>query len=69
MTTVLSAENTVFGTRSKVLGVIRVFLASGSTIAYTVLIILMAAFKDSIEKDIHNLQYVWRLMMGIGMCI
>ncbi len=42
------------------------FTAIGTAVAYLVLVILLAAFKDRIQQDVRNMDYVWRLLMGLG---
>lgn len=38
----------------------------GAITSSIVYLILITAFKDSIEANINHLQWVWRLLLGIG---
>lgn len=66
MTSTLSAESTPFGSRSKLIMTVFSNIGLGATSSSIVFLILLAAFKDAIEHDIHRLQWVWRLLFGIG---
>jgi hypothetical protein len=67
MSSAISAENNTMGSRAKL--VLTVFSCIGlgvfgSGITY---LILLAAFKGAILDDITKLQWVWRLLFGIGL--
>lgn len=67
MTSSLSAEHNPMGTRAKLILTVFSFIGLGSFSAGIVYIILLAAFKSSIHSNIHHLQWVWRLLFGIGL--
>lgn len=67
MSSAISAEHNTMGSRAKL--VLTVFSCIGlgvfgSGITY---LILLAAFKGAILNDITKLQWVWRLLFGIGL--
>lgn len=67
MTSAISAERNTMGSRAKL--VLAVFSCIGlgvfgSGLTY---LILLAAFKGAILGDINKLQWVWRLLFGIGL--
>lgn len=66
MSSSLSAEKTSLGTRA--VQVLSVFasIGLGAITSSIVYLILLAAFKSSIEHDINHLEWVWRLLLGIG---
>lgn len=53
---------------SRAVNVLTVFAsqAPGNLTAAIVYLILLAAFKSAIESDIYYIQWVWRLLLGIG---
>lgn len=67
MTSSLTAEED-FGWSRPVL-VLAVFSCGGigAMAAAVVYIILLAAFKSSVESNIYHLQWVWRLLLGLGL--
>lgn len=67
MTSSLSAEHNPTGSRAKLVLTIFANLGLGSFAAAIVYLILLAAFKGSIHDDINHLQWVWRLLFGIGL--
>lgn len=66
MTSTLSAEHTVVGTRARLIMIVFSFLNLGTLAAAIVFIVLLAAFKTAIEADIKSLEWVWRLLFGLG---
>lgn len=54
---------------SRAVQVLSVFacIGLGSFTAGIVYIVLLAAFKGSVHASIHHLQWVWRLLLGIGL--
>ncbi|KAJ5094277.1 hypothetical protein N7456_010138 [Penicillium angulare] len=62
----LSAENPPFGSRA--VQVLAVFsnIGLGNMAASIVLLILLKSFESSIGENIHHLEWVWRLLLGIG---
>jgi PHS family inorganic phosphate transporter-like MFS transporter len=66
MSSSLGAEKTPIGSRSKTVLLIFASYGAGSFAANIVFLVLVAAFKNSIEHDVHKIQWVWRLLLGIG---
>jgi PHS family inorganic phosphate transporter-like MFS transporter len=67
MSSSLGIERGPLGTRAKL--VLSIFSNFGlgaftSTIVY---LILLTAFKNTLEKNIKHLEWVWRLLLGIGL--
>lgn len=67
MTSAISAEYNPMGSRARQILTVFSFIGLGSFSAGIVYIILLTAFKDAIASNIHNLQWVWRLLFGIGL--
>ncbi|EXJ77962.1 hypothetical protein A1O3_09121 [Capronia epimyces CBS 606.96] len=67
MTSALSAEGNSFGSRAKLVLLVFANIGLGAMSAGITYVVLLAAFKSSIEKDIYHLQWVWRLLFGIGL--
>jgi PHS family inorganic phosphate transporter-like MFS transporter len=55
------------GSRAKLILTVFACIGLGSFSAGIVYVILLAAFKHSIATNIHHLQWVWRLLFGIGL--
>lgn len=66
MTSTLSAEHTVVGTRGRLIVSVFFALTLGSLTAAIVFAVLLAAFKSSIYDNINHLEWVWRLLLGFG---
>jgi MFS transporter, PHS family, inorganic phosphate transporter len=66
MTSTLSAEHKIMGSRAKLVLVVFAFLALGTLTAAVVYVVLLAAFKSAIEANIVRLEWVWRLLLGLG---
>ncbi|KAJ6095554.1 hypothetical protein N7486_006300 [Penicillium sp. IBT 16267x] len=62
----LAAENSPFGSRA--IQVLTVFsnIGLGNFAASIVFLVLLKAFESSIADNIHHLEWVWRLLFGIG---
>lgn len=67
MSSSLSAEKGIIGSRAKLVLLVFSFIGLGSFSAGIVYVILLAAFKGAIEHDINRLQWVWRLLLGLGL--
>jgi MFS transporter, PHS family, inorganic phosphate transporter len=67
MTSSLSAESPPFGSRAKLIATIFSNIGLGATSSSIVYIILLAAFNSTIKHNIQHLQWVWRLLFGIGL--
>ncbi|KAK5167159.1 uncharacterized protein LTR77_007889 [Saxophila tyrrhenica] len=67
MSSSLSAEHNPMGSRAKLILTVFSFLGLGSVSAGVTYIILLAAFREAIKSNIHHLQWVWRLLFGIGL--
>src|ERR1700744_1261536 len=67
MSSSLSAEKTPLGSRAVL--VLSVFsnIGLGAITSSIVYLILLVAFKESIHQDIRHLEWVWRLLLGIGL--
>ena len=55
-------------TRGSVLAAVFAMQGFGIVFGSLVSLVVIAAFKNSIEEDVFNLDYAWRIMIGIG-CI
>lgn len=55
------------GSRAVLVLTVFASIGLGSFSAAIVYVILLAAFKESIHNNIHHLQWVWRLLLGIGL--
>lgn len=66
MSSSLSAEKTALGTRAIL--VLSVFsnIGLGAMTSSIVYLILLSAFKSSIKSNINHLEWVWRLLLGLG---
>ena len=69
MSSALAAEKPAFGSRAKTILSVFACIGIGSVCSSIVFIILLAAFKKSIQDDIRHVEWVWRLLMGLGMYI
>ncbi|KAJ1954338.1 hypothetical protein EC988_002493, partial [Linderina pennispora] len=54
--------------RGKLMAAVFAFQGFGNVLAPIVSVILIACFKGKIDEDVENLDYVWRLIIGLG-CI
>ncbi|CZR68276.1 uncharacterized protein PAC_18175 [Phialocephala subalpina] len=66
MSSTLSAEHNPFGSRGKL--VLTVFASQGfrNLTASIVFLVLLAAFKSSVIHNVDRLEWVWRLLLGLG---
>ena len=67
MTSAYAAEHVFMGSRAKLILTVFSCIGLGGFSTGLVYLILISAFKSSIEHDIQHLQLVWRLLLGIGM--
>lgn len=67
MTSSLSAEHNPMGSRAKLVLTVFASIGLGAFSAGIVYVILLAGFKELILNDINHLQWVWRLLFGIGL--
>ncbi len=66
MTSTLSAEHNIIGTRARLIMLVFSFIGLGSLAGGIVFTVLLAAFKSGIESNINRLEWVWRLLLGLG---
>ncbi|KAL7787070.1 inorganic phosphate transporter [Trichoderma ceciliae] len=67
MTSTISTEHKLlFGSRAKLVLLVFAFLALGTLTAAVVYVILLDAFKSAVDHNIKHLEWVWRLLLGIG---
>lgn len=67
MTSSLSAEHNPAGSRAKLVLTVFSSIGLGAMTAGIVYVVLLAAFKSSIQDNIYHLNWVWRLLFGIGL--
>ena len=67
MTSAYSVEQNSSLSRAKLLLTVFTCLGIGEVAVGIVYVILLSAFKSSIESDLYRLQWVWRLLLGIGL--
>jgi PHS family inorganic phosphate transporter-like MFS transporter len=66
MSSSLGTEKSPVASRSKTVLLIFASYGLGSFAANIVFLVLVTAFKGSIESDVKHIQWVWRLLLGIG---
>jgi PHS family inorganic phosphate transporter-like MFS transporter len=66
MSSSLSAEKTPLGSRAVLVLSVFSCIGLGAITSSIVYLILLVAFKDSIIQNINHLDWVWRLLLGIG---
>lgn len=66
MSSSLGAEKQPVGSRSKTVLLIFASYGLGSFAASIVFLVLATAFKSAINDNVHHIQWVWRLLLGIG---
>lgn len=66
MSSTLAAEKGVFKSRAKLILSVFAGIGVGGFTSSIVNTILIAAGKDAIEKNINALEWVWRLLLGLG---
>lgn len=62
----LSAENSPFGSRAQQVMIVFSNIGLGNITASVVFTILLKAFQGPITDNIGHLEWVWRLLLGIG---
>ena len=67
MTSSLSAEHNPIRSRAKLVVTVFASIGLGGFTAGVTYLVLLAAFKSSINENIYHLQWVWRLFFGIGL--
>jgi PHS family inorganic phosphate transporter-like MFS transporter len=66
MSSSLGAEKQPIGSRAKTVLLIFSAYGTGSFAASIVFLVLVVAFKGAIDHDVQRVQWVWRLLLGIG---
>jgi PHS family inorganic phosphate transporter-like MFS transporter len=66
MSSSLGAEKQPIGSRARTVLTIFASYGLGSFTASIVFLVLVVAFKGDIAKDVQHTQWVWRLLLGIG---
>ncbi|KIW04761.1 hypothetical protein, variant 2 [Verruconis gallopava] len=66
MSSALAAEKAPIGSRAVMVLIVFSCIGLGAITSSIVYLILLTAFKSSIDHDINNLEYVWRLLLGLG---
>ncbi|OAL26213.1 hypothetical protein AYO22_04391 [Fonsecaea multimorphosa] len=67
MTSSLSAEHNPMHSRAKLVLTVFASIGLGGMTSGIVYLVLLAAFKSSVNDNIYHLQWVWRLLFGIGL--
>ena len=67
MTSAYAAEHSFGGSRAKLILSVFLCLGIGETTVGIVYVILLTAFKSAVEDDLYLLQWLWRLLFGIGL--
>jgi hypothetical protein len=67
MSSSLSAEVAPMGSRAKMVLSVFSCIGLGAITSSIVYVILLTAFKGAIHQDIAHLEWVWRLLLGIGL--
>ncbi|KAJ5759094.1 hypothetical protein N7520_006250 [Penicillium odoratum] len=66
LSSALAAEKSPFGTRAVQVLAIFSNIGLGNLAASIVFLVLLKAFQNAIADDIQHLEWVWRLLLGIG---
>lgn len=66
MTSALSAEHSIVGSRARLIVLIFSNNSIGSLTAGIVLLVLLKIFKGSVEANVNHFEWVWRLLLGLG---
>ncbi|KAF9149112.1 Inorganic phosphate transporter pho84 [Linnemannia schmuckeri] len=66
LSAVITSEFATTNRRGAMMAAVFAMQGFGYLTTGIVAIILLAAFKTSIQADIHNLDYVWRILIGFG---
>lgn len=67
MSSSLSAESTPLGSRAVLALSVFASMGLGNIAASITLLVLLEAFQSGVESDIHYVEWVWRLFLGLGM--
>ncbi|KAJ2584134.1 hypothetical protein GGF44_000339 [Coemansia sp. RSA 1694] len=68
LTATIVSEYASVHNRGKLMAAVFSFQGFGNVLAPIVSIIVLACFAQSIDRDVQNLDYVWRIIIGVG-CI
>lgn len=66
MSSSLSAEKSPLGTRAVLVLTVFASIRLGAITSSIVYLILLSAFKSSIEHNVNHLEWVWRLLLALG---
>jgi MFS transporter, PHS family, inorganic phosphate transporter len=66
MTSALSAEHNPLRSRAKLVLTVFASIGLGGMTSGITYLILLAAFKSSVNENIYHLNWVWRLLLGVG---
>ena len=66
MSSTLAAEKSAFGSRAKLVLSVFCCIGIGGFTSSVVNTVLLAAGRHAIERDIKNLEWVWRVLLGLG---
>ncbi|KAG2223467.1 hypothetical protein INT45_001215, partial [Circinella minor] len=66
MSSTVAAEWSTVNTRGKMIAMIFSMQGVGQVVAPIVTMIVLACFKGAIKDNINNLDYVWRICIGLG---
>jgi PHS family inorganic phosphate transporter-like MFS transporter len=67
MSSSLSAEMTPLGSRAITVLSVFSFIGLGAITSSIVYLVLLVAFKSLIYQNINHLEWVWRLLLGLGL--
>ena len=67
MSSSLSAESTPLGSRAVLSLSVFASMGLGNISASIVFLVLLEAFQSGVESNIHYVEWVWRLFLGLGM--
>ena len=67
MSSALVAERGIFGSRAKSILTVFACIGVGGFVATVVNLILISAAYNAVERDIKNLEWVWRVLLGLGL--
>lgn len=67
MSSSLSAESTPLGSRAVLSLSVFASMGLGNISASITFLVLLKAFQSGVESNIHHVEWVWRLFLGLGM--
>lgn len=67
MSSSLTAESTPLGSRAVLSLSVFACMGLGNIAASITLLVLVEAFQSGVESDIHYVEWIWRLFLGLGM--